>query len=124
MSSTNDTIVREYGKIESAQVELFRKAVGAMSTAFPPTYATIYRHPEFTWLDKLNLKLENVLHTDQSYEFFEPLIIGDSPRVVTQTKSHRVRRGTHFLTLESTVTCNGVKKIAIVSSFIIKEETP
>jgi len=127
MSSTNDAnskevIARGAEKITAQAVDQFRYAVNAKATGFPPTYATLYRHTEFEWLARLGLKLENVLHTEQEYEYLDSLSYGDEPHIETTVASHRERRGMHFLTLESKVICQGTPKVLARSSFVIREE--
>ena len=127
MSSTNDAnsnevIARGAEKISPQSVDQFRYAVNAKATGFPPTYATLYRHTEFDWLARLGLKLENVLHTEQEYEYLEPLSFGDEPHIETRVASHRERRGMHFLTLESKILCGAAPKVIARSSFVIRGE--
>jgi len=123
MSSTNDTnIAREAEKIEASHVEQFRQAIGSKAAGFPLTYPTLYRATEFACLEQLGLKLENVLHTEQAYEYLEPLEVGDQPKMETQLTSHRERRGMHFLVMETKISVNGKTKVIATANFMVRPE--
>ena len=43
----------------------------------PPTFLTCFRHGEFELFEKIGLKLQNVLHAEQIYEYESDIRAGD-----------------------------------------------
>jgi hypothetical protein len=92
--------------ITAERVSKFCHAVGASRTdEVPPTFLTLFRRAEFELFDKLGIPLQQVLHTEQSYELREPMRAGD--RLVYTTRLARAleKRGgaasLKFLTFET-----------------------
>lgn len=86
----------------------------------PLTFATIFRSTEFQWLDRLQVDLRQLLHTDQEYEFVAPLKEGDVPTIYTRVCEHKERKGMRFVVLESEVRCDDQIKIVARSSFLLR----
>ena len=62
-------------EISSERIRSFREAVGLDPNAdeVPPTYVTRFRQGEFELLARLGVPLQNILHAEQDYQYFERL---------------------------------------------------
>lgn len=101
-------------------LEAFKKATQTDHSVFPLTYATLYRQGEFKIVQELGIDLKNLLHSEQSYDFLQPLEAGDRPMILTRIKENKSKRGIQFLTLESEVICEGKKKLTCESTMVIR----
>jgi len=111
-------------RVTEAQINAFRVATRTTYSGTPPTFATLFRDAEWKWLDRLKINMRDLLHSDQEYHYLQPLKAGDEPVVATKMKSHRERRGMHFFTLETVISCNGVPKILAQTGFVVREGRP
>ena len=105
--------------ISQSDVELFLKATQTDHSGFPLTFATKYREGEFKIVQALNIDLRQLLHSEQSYLFVEPLRGGDKPLIRTRVKENKTKRGIQFLTFETEVICSSVKKMVCESTMVI-----
>ncbi|MFM8269582.1 MAG: MaoC family dehydratase N-terminal domain-containing protein [Pseudomonadota bacterium] len=106
--------------ITEKEVELFRKATLTESEGFPLTFPTRFRELEFGLLKEIKADIQQLLHTDQSYEYHAPLQVGDVPEITTRIKENREKRGMQFLVFETIVTCAGVKKVTSEAQMVIR----
>lgn len=118
-----DEVIQIKGeRVTQAQITAFQNAVRASSSGMPPSFPTVFRAAEFKFLDRLNANMRHLLHTEQEYAYLQPLVAGDEPLFSTRFTSHRERRGTHFMTLATEISCAGVVKIIATTSFVIRGE--
>ena len=120
--SETDPIEFEAEPISSERMAKLREVTYAQSDGvFPPTFPTIFRKGEFAWLDQQEMKLKNLLHTEQEYEYLRPLEPGKTPKVVTRLKTKRARRGLIFFTLESEISIDGEVAVRSRSMFVVRQ---
>lgn len=118
-----ETLTKSFGPVSEDHLRRFEQATLTTRRDTPPlTFPTVYRATEFQWLDRLNIDMHRLLHTDQEYEYVEPLKEGDCPVVSTRIRDYRERRGMLFVTLESEIRANGVLKIRSYSAFVVRNE--
>lgn len=115
-------IVRTLPPITREGIRAFADATHSLYfVASPPTLPTIFRSTEFLWLDILKVDLHHLLHTEQEYEYLEPLREGDVPVVSTRVSEHRERRGLLFVELESDVRVHNKRILVARSSFVVRK---
>ena len=90
-------------------------------TGIPPAFATRYRDTEFMWLEKSEVDMRQLLHTDQEYEYAEPLKVGDIPHAETRVTDVRQKRHLSFYTLVTTITSQGVLKVKATTTFVVRQ---
>lgn len=121
MPDLGDPIVWHAPAITEHQLEAFQHATGSTVVGtFGLTFATVFRAPEFLWLDRLKIDMRQLLHTDQTYEYFEPLKVGDTLTISTQVTEYKERRELLFVTVESDMSCEGVLKVRARSAFVVR----
>lgn len=116
----NEVIEMTLEPVTEAQIASFRHAVRSVSPSLPPTFLTRFREPEFRWLEKLKVDLRGLLHTDQEYAYVAPLAVGDVPLVSAKLVRFRERQGTTFITVETTLTCDGATKATSTANFVVR----
>lgn len=117
-------IVFRADPVTRQQIDKFAQATCSEHFSDSPlTLPTVLRAAEFKWLDRLQVDMRELLHTDQEYEYIEALQEGDVPTVYTRISERRERRGMVFVVLESEIRCND--KIAIIarSSFVVRSQS-
>lgn len=113
----------EAGPLTEAEVRLFCEATRSTHcVGVPPTFATIFRKAEFQWLSHMKVDMRNLLHTEQEYEYFEPLEVGDKLSITTSIQDWKERRGMVFTTLASEVCCEGKVKVRSSTSFVLRNQ--
>jgi len=114
-------IIAKEDVITAQWIQNFKHAVrsGAIE-AIPLTFATVFRKADFTWLERLKVDFRKLLHTDQEYQYIEPLEFNSGPEVETSIVEYRARKGLLFVRLESKVFQKGNLKIVSHSSFIVR----
>lgn len=121
-SVSDTTIAWRAPAITQKQLDALREATGSrFSARFLPTFPTVFRHPEFEWLDRQHIDMRNLLHTDQEYEYRKPFEIGDTPEIRTRISDMKERSGMKFITLESDIVCGGEVKLVSRSTFIVRD---
>lgn len=119
-----EVITFSFGTITAEFIQQFVDATGSTHHAHSPlTLPTIFRKPEFAWLDRLQIDLHELLHTEQEYEFVRTLREGDSPELATRMADYRSRRGLLFVTLETDVTSFGQPILKVRSSFVVRRDS-
>lgn len=108
-------------------VDAFRRAtLSEFSPGFPLTFATTFRKSEFKWLNKLQVDLRNLLHTEQQYEFLIPFELADIPTIRTKIidiKERKSKRGClTIVVLESSVLCAAQLKVRTTTTFVLRED--
>jgi len=93
-------------EVTPQRISAFCKAIGAKeSTQAPPTFLTVLRRGEFELFQSLGIELSRVLHTDQEYEYENPILAGDSVRFVSTVanilEKSRSQASFQFVTLET-----------------------
>lgn len=118
-----EAISMNFGPITSEHIKLFASAtVSENYVATPLTFPTIFRATEFRWLDRLQLDMRQLLHTEQEYEYIAPLREGDTLLITTRMTGWRQRKGLLFVTMESDVTCIGKTVIKATSAFVVRQD--
>jgi hypothetical protein len=91
--------------VSRERLEKFCLAIGQKAPAqvAPPTFMTVFRKGEFEVFDLLGLKLEDVLHAEQIYQYGSDIQIGDDVEFQTQLTHVLEKKGgaLSFLTLET-----------------------
>lgn len=120
---SSDQVIEFTGEPLSAErVEGLLKATHSDHThGLPLTLCTIYRHPEFDWLRKLDIELKNVLHAEQSYEYYRELRAGERPYVRTIVRQQKKRAGLVFMVLESEFSVDGEKILLSRTTFYVRK---
>ena len=126
--SKDHVIEWQQEEVTPAFVEKFRLGTSAQhSKLIPLTLPTAFRRPEFDWLEKLEVDMHDLLHTEQEYQYFKPLEIGDKPIVRTWVSNFRERKGKQFslsiIEFTSDVVCKGEKKLTSITNFVVKTAT-
>jgi N-terminal half of MaoC dehydratase len=102
--------------ITADRIRAFCEALGAECPSLdadcvaPPTFLTCFRHGELELFDLIGLKLQNVLHGEQLYEFESDIRAGDEITFQTELTHVLDKKGGSgrlcFLSLETLVTSN------------------
>lgn len=107
--------------VTAEEISQFRQATRAENgTGAPLTFPTRYRKAEFQWLDEMKVDMHSLLHTEQIYYYEGLLVPGDIPQVRTKRTICKERRGMLFVTLETTLSCNGQTKVRSETQFVIR----
>ena len=68
----------------------FREAVQShYAPDIPPTVLTIFRELEWEWMARLEVSLDNILHTEQQYRFLAPILPDKPYRIITALKAFK-----------------------------------
>ncbi len=122
---SDDFIELKQQRITSEAVEKFKKATHTTySSGIPKTFVTLYRRAEFDWLGRLGVDFRNLLHTDQEYDYLEPLEVGDEPVVRTKIADKKDRKSLTMLTLQSDIIVEGRTKVSALTTFMIRKSVP
>jgi hypothetical protein len=62
----------------------------------------------------------DVLHTEQVYEYYEPLPLDTPLEIVTRVESERERRGMRFISLHTDIRAKGKLCVTALSSFVVQ----
>lgn len=107
-------------------IDSFRQATRSSHSQNPLTFATRFRRTEFDLLDKLQVELPTLLHTDQTYEFFSDFEVGDQVLVRTWVAEMRERSvaqvSLRIITFESEFLVQGKKKASAETTFVVRKE--
>ena len=103
---------------------------GATQSTFrqsiPPTFATRFREGEFALLRRLGRRLASVLHTEQVYEYYEPLPYGGPIDVRVRLESARERtmggQKVLFLCFDSEMGAKGRLCVRARTHFLVREQ--
>ena len=87
---------------------------------FPLSFATLFRKAEFMWLERMNVDLRNLLHTDQEYEYFSPFQVGDIPLITTKLVQSRERKGMVFVTLATEIRVGDKPRVLATTTFVVR----
>ncbi|NBV51286.1 hypothetical protein EBR78_08735 [bacterium] len=107
--------------ITAETFESFRKGTQTESLGVPLTFATRFRQSEFSLLDDLKIDLRQLLHSEQTYFYHEPIRVGDLVEIDTQVTDNKTKAGMQFVTLETSLRVHGVKKITSQSKMVIRQ---
>lgn len=121
----DEVIERQQPALDAQTLEKFRWGTDTRHTkSIPMTLATIWRHPEFDWLNKLEVDMHDLLHADQEYRYLSPFVVGDRPLVRTWVSSLKERKGKQFslciVELTSDILCQSEKRMTTVTTFVVK----
>jgi hypothetical protein len=115
-------------KVTAERISTFARAVGSGQIGFsiaPPTFMTCFRKGEFEIIAMLELKLENVLHAEQVYEYFSDIQAGDEidfRSTLTHVLEKKNATGRLcFLTVETDVSASD-KRLGTSSTTIVVRE--
>lgn len=123
--SKDNFILYEPPVINENSLSKFRIATGTQFTKkFPLTFPTVFRKPEFDWLDRLEVDMRELLHTDQQYFYFSALELGEKLQIKTWVSSFKERKlkdsTLYIVGLTSEMNVEGVKKIEAITTFVVK----
>lgn len=114
-------ITFELPPLTTEAVGAFRKATHTQyAVGIPPTFPTCFRKAEFDWLDRIQVDMRTLLHTEQEYEYLKPLQNGDKLSVTTAVESCRERRGMTFIVLLSQVFKGDSEMIRSHTTFVLR----
>ncbi|MDR2620289.1 MAG: MaoC family dehydratase N-terminal domain-containing protein, partial [Propionibacteriaceae bacterium] len=88
----------------------------------PPTYMFVLAEPAFTafYTDpELELRLQNIIHVSQSFEYVRPVIPGDVLRVILTINKLQIRGEAEFITLNGVVTAADDSVVATFISVVL-----
>jgi acyl dehydratase len=115
------SVIRYDAYIDPQHVAAFARVVGYSGPGIPPTFFTFYRWGEFTWLNRLKVSLESIVHTEQEYEYFSSVSPGVTVIVETRVTQVRERRGIKMIDMTTTINHGDKKVAASVTSFLSRE---
>lgn len=106
-------------KITSERITKFCQATGvSISSVAPPTFLTLFRQGELEHVLKFKIDLSHLLHTEQEYEYEEPLSAGDQIIYSTRIKQvlEKQTPGTHvqFVIFETTVHAERLSDLVLI----------
>ena len=110
--------------VEAEHVRRFAAAVGDDPDPVPPTFVTAAEI--ISGLDRavadpdLGLDFTRVVHGEEEYEWFRPLLVGETLSVSTSIESARAKGGHGFLTLRTEVLDAAGRTVAIARSTMIE----
>jgi hypothetical protein len=91
----------------------------------PPTFLTCFRQGELELFERIGLKLQNVLHGEQHYEYESDIHAGDEITFQTELSNVLDKKGSSgrlcFLTFETVVT-SGDRKVGKAKTTIVVRE--
>jgi hypothetical protein len=91
----------------------------------PPTFLTCFRHGEFELFESIGLKLQNVLHGEQYYEYESDIRAGDEITFQTELSNVLEKKGGSgrlcFLSFETVVTSKD-RKVGKAKTLIVVRE--
>jgi hypothetical protein len=120
-----EPITFEVGPIRPEDISAFKKAtLTAHVSSVPPTFCTVLRKAEFEWLDRMKVDMRNLLHTEQQYQYLEPIEVGQTLQVTTSIEEWKERRGMIFTTLLSEVKAAGKVRVRSSTTFVLRNLTP
>ena len=121
MDNQDVPVETRLGPITESRVKAFGLAVRAQhEKTMPLTFPTLYRHGEFEWVKRLGVDMTHLLHTEQQYEYFHPLKVGDDPVIRTYLRGHTSRVGITFITLESEILVDGTLCVMAKTNFVVR----
>ena len=129
VTPSKDVVIEfNYPQLTTEMIEKVRAATETKFTkSVPLTLPTMFRRPEFDWLERLGVDLRTLLHTEQEYHYHAPLAVGDNPKIRTWISDFKERKGKQFslsiVEMTSDVHVDNVKKITAVTNFVIKTQT-
>lgn len=128
MSAQSEPIEFEWNALTAEQVANFEAATHSQHTARrPPTLATLFRWGEFKWLERMQVDMRRLLHTEQEYRFLTPdgsLPLGKPFHITTRLAEVKEKRGLRFVTLSSTVLCDKIPVLESETRFVVRTEGP
>lgn len=124
--SKDEVIELNFPQLTAEMVSRLRAATDTKFTKdVPLTLPTLFRRPEFDWLERLGVDLRNLLHTEQEYQYHSPLKVGDMPVIRTWISDFKERKGKAFslsiVEMTSSVHCDNEHRVTSVTNFVIKE---
>jgi MaoC dehydratase-like protein len=91
-------------EVNDTRVRAFADVVDAPGADVPPTFATVAEFLSFPSIisdPELGLDFSRVIHGEQEYVWYRPLMIGDKLTARSTLASIRQRGGVAFLTIET-----------------------
>lgn len=109
--------------VEEARVHAFAEAIGYGGPGIPPTFVTV---PEIeaglrnvVTDPDLSVDLARVLHGEQDYEWYRPIVIGESLVAAASIESIRHKGAMGFLVLRTELHDAGGQLVAVGRSTLI-----
>lgn len=124
--SKDEVIEFNYPELTTEMISRLRAATDTKFTKdVPLTLPTVFRRPEFDWLERLEVDFHNLLHTEQEYHYHSPLKVGDKPVIRTWISDFKERKSKTFslsiVEMTSEVRCENEHRVTAVTNFVIKE---
>lgn len=103
-----DQIGPYFEHIPEQRLKAFCQAVGAEYLGVaPPTFMTVFRRGEFDLIQRKGVGLSSVLHAEQEYEYFSPILPDMKVEFKTEISKSFQKKGStsalHFLVFETQV---------------------
>lgn len=114
-------VIRYEAYVDKNHVAEFARIVGYQGKGIPPTFFTFYRWGEFTWLTRMNVALETIVHTEQEYSYHADIEPGVTLIAETEVTSLRERRGLKMIDMTTTLFLDGQKVASSQTSFLSRE---
>ncbi len=120
-NNPNTKVIRYEAAIDKNHVAEFARIVGYQGKGIPPTFYTFYRLGEFSWLSRLNVALESIVHTEQEYTYHLDLEPGATLIVETEVTQFRERRGLKMIGMTTKLTNQGRLVASSHTSFLSRD---
>jgi len=106
--------------VTNQEVQDFQKATLTQTSEVPLTFATKYRHQEFELLRSLNVDFHELLHLEQSYQYFEPIKVGDSLEIISRIAENKIKKNMQFISLETEILAGAKLKVISESKMVVR----
>lgn len=127
MKSEHDDIIEiKLPPLSKAEFDSFKETIQfKTSHSTPPTLFTLFRHGEYSWLKKLGVKSEGLLHADQEY-IYKGEYKNELPIIVrTRLSSYKERKGKieslQFYVFESDIFSGETHSASSKTTFVVKK---
>ncbi len=117
---TTQPISHTLPALTAEHVDKFKVATLNRYSQLPPALPTIFRDSEFRWLERMSVDMRQVLHTEQVYEYLEPLPFGVPLTITTSLASQRERSGLKLISLMTEIKTGELLCIKAMSSFVVR----
>lgn len=117
----NTKVIRYEVTIDKKHVAEFARIVGHSGKTIPPTFYTFFRWGEFTWLTRMNVALESIVHTEQEYSYHADLEPGVTLKVETEVTQFRERRGLKMIGMTTRLSYQNKLVASSQTSFLSRD---
>ena len=114
-------VIRYEAFVDKNHVAEFARIVGYTGKGIPPTFFTFFRWGEFTWLTRMNVALETIVHTEQEYAYHSDIEAGVTLIAETEVTQLRERRGLKMIDMTTNLFLEGQMVASSHTSFLSRE---